>query len=209
MEEKNFEQTQSNADVDMNKVDNEIDINSTKEKELGVEKVDAEHLEKDVDDADKLIKLERDLIQARDALDAMRLDYLRAVANSENIRRRADEDIKKAYKFSIEKFSKDLLPVLDSLEAALMHAENGEIAKEGVECTQAQLLKVLENNNVKVCSPAINDRFDPHTHQAMAAVISDQEPNSIVSVMQKGYLLNERVLRPALVTVAKSSSESV
>lgn len=153
-------------------------------------------------------EMEKELSRIKAELETMKLDYLRSVANLENMRRRSEENVQKAYKFSIEKFSKELLPVIDSLEAALKHAGDGPIANEGVKYTKDQLLKALENNDIHVCCPMVGDRFDPYAHQAMAAIVSKQDVNSIVSVMQKGYLLHDRVLRPALVTVAKAEEDA-
>jgi molecular chaperone GrpE len=129
--------------------------------------------------------------------------YLRAKAEMENIRRRADEDIAKARKFAVEAFAESLLPVKDSLEAAiaLPNATNEQLL-EGVHATLRQLAGALERNRVVQVSPPAGSKFDPHQHQAISMVPADQEPNTVVAVLQKGYLINERVLRPALVTVA-------
>jgi molecular chaperone GrpE len=129
--------------------------------------------------------------------------YLRAKAESENIRRRAEEDMAKARKFAIEAFAESLLPVKDSLEAAiaLPNATNEQLL-EGVHATLRQLASALERNKVMQVSPQAGTKFDPHQHQAISMVPAEQEPNTVVAVLQKGYLINERVLRPALVTVA-------
>jgi molecular chaperone GrpE len=129
--------------------------------------------------------------------------YLRAKAEAENIRRRAEEDIAKARKFAIESFAEGLLPVKDSLEAAiaLPNATNEQLL-EGVHATLRQLASALERNRVLQVAPPAGTKFDPHQHQAISMVPADQEPNTVVAVLQKGYLINERVLRPALVTVA-------
>jgi molecular chaperone GrpE len=128
--------------------------------------------------------------------------YLRAKAEAENIRRRAEEDMAKARKFAIEAFAESLLPVRDSLEAAiaLPNATNEQLL-EGVHATLRQLAAALERNKVIQVSPPAGTRFDPHQHQAISVVPAHQEPNTVVAVLQKGYLINERVLRPALVTV--------
>lgn len=129
--------------------------------------------------------------------------YLRAVAEAENIRRRAEEDMAKARKFAIEAFAESLLPVRDSLEAAIALPNAGsEQLLEGVHVTLRQLAAALERNKVMQIAPPAGTRFDPHQHQAISMVSADQEPNTVVAVLQKGYLINERVLRPALVTVA-------
>ncbi|AKJ70050.1 heat shock protein GrpE [Pandoraea thiooxydans] len=129
---------------------------------------------------------------------------LRTKAESENVRRRAHEDVAKAHKFAVESFAEHLLPVADSLEAAL--ADNSsDVAKvrEGVELTLRQLLAAFEKSRVKVIDP-VGAKFDPHQHQAISMVPADQqEPNTVVAVLQKGYLIADRVLRPALVTVAQ------
>jgi molecular chaperone GrpE len=129
--------------------------------------------------------------------------YLRAKAETENIRRRAEEEIAKARKFSIESFAESMLPVKDSLEAALtVETSTTEQMREGVHATLRQLTQALERNKVVEVNPTAGDRFDPHQHQAISMVPADQEANTIVAVLQKGYLIADRVLRPALVTVA-------
>lgn len=128
--------------------------------------------------------------------------YLRAVAEAENIRRRAQEDVAKAHKFAIESFAEHLLPVMDSLQAALADG-SGDIAKlrEGVELTAKQLASAFEKGRMVELNP-VGEKFDPHRHQAISMVPSEQEPNTVVAVLQRGYLIADRVLRPALVTVA-------
>lgn len=129
--------------------------------------------------------------------------YLRAKAESENTRRRAEEEIAKARKYAVESFAESLLPVKDSLEAALaVQGGTPEQLREGVHATLRQLAQALERNKVLEISPAAGDKFDPHQHQAISVVPAEQEANSVVAVLQKGYLIAERVLRPALVTVA-------
>ena len=129
--------------------------------------------------------------------------WLRAKAEGENIRRRAQEDISKAHKFAVEKFAGELLAVKDSLEAALAVPEQTvDSFKAGVELTLKQLVSAFEKNALTEINPA-GEKFDPHKHQAIGMVDSDQEPNTVVTVLQKGYLIAERTLRPALVMVAK------
>ena len=129
--------------------------------------------------------------------------WLRAKAEGENIRRRAQEDISKAHKFAVEKFAGELLAVKDSLEAALAVPEQTvDSFKAGVELTLKQLISAFEKNALTEINPA-GEKFDPHKHQAIGMVDSDQEPNTVVTVLQKGYLIAERTLRPALVMVAK------
>lgn len=130
--------------------------------------------------------------------------WLRAKAETENIRKRAQNDIANAHKYAIERFSGELLAVKDSLEAALAtDSATVESLRNGVELTLKQLTGLFEKFNIQELNP-IGDKFDPHHHQAMTMVESDATPNTIVQVLQKGYLLQERVLRPALVSVAKS-----
>lgn len=129
--------------------------------------------------------------------------YLRAKADSENARRRADEEIAKSRKFALESFAESLLPVMDSLEAglAIKEATLAQV-REGTDVTLRQLKAALERNKVIQINPAAGEKFDPHQHQAISMVPADQDANTVVSVLQKGYLIAERVLRPALVTVA-------
>ena len=131
-------------------------------------------------------------------------EFLRAKAETENVRRRAAEDVSKARKFAIEGFAEHLLPVLDSLEAALADV-SGDATKlrEGVELTLRQLTSAMEKGRVLAINP-IGQKFDPHQHQAISMVPSEQEPNTVVAVLQKGYVIADRVLRPALVTVAQA-----
>ena len=129
--------------------------------------------------------------------------WLRAKAEGENIRRRAQEDISKAHKFAVERFAGELLAVKDSLEAALAVPEQTvDSFKSGVELTLKQLSAAFEKNALNEVSPA-GEKFDPHKHQAIGMVESEQEANTVVTVLQKGYLIAERTLRPALVMVAK------
>ena len=129
--------------------------------------------------------------------------YLRAKAESENSRRRADEEVSKARKFALESFAESLLPVADSLEAGLnLPSATPEQIKEGALATLKQLKAALERNRVMQIDPAAGTKFDPHHHQAISMVPSDLEANTVVTVLQKGYLIADRVLRPALVTVS-------
>lgn len=132
--------------------------------------------------------------------------WLRARAEADNIRKRSQAEIASAHKFAIEGFASELLAVKDSLEAAL--AAGGTTAdslKSGVELTLKQLKSVFDKFNVTEIDPA-GQKFDPHRHQAISMVDAEAEPNTVVQVLQKGYLLNERVIRPALVTVAKAKT---
>jgi molecular chaperone GrpE len=129
--------------------------------------------------------------------------YLRAKAEAENTRRRAEEEVSKARKFAVESFAESLLPVRDSLEAAIaIPAATPEQLLEGVHATLRQLTSALERNKVVEINPPASTRFDPHQHQAISVVPAEQEANTVVTVLQKGYLIADRVLRPALVTVA-------
>ena len=129
--------------------------------------------------------------------------YLRAQADVQNARRRADDEITKARKFAVEAFAESLLPVTDSLEAGLAIKDaTPEQIREGAEATLRQLQAALERNRVIEVAPPAGTRFDPHQHQAISVVPADQEANTVVAVLQKGYLIADRVLRPALVTVA-------
>ncbi|WP_096696141.1 nucleotide exchange factor GrpE [Polaromonas sp. AER18D-145] len=130
-------------------------------------------------------------------------NFLRAKAEAENARRRADDEIAKARKFAVESFAESLLPVTDSLEAGLLQADaTAAQIREGTEATLKQLKSALERNKVIEINPVAGTRFDPHQHQAISMVPADQEANTVVGVLQKGYLIADRVLRPALVTVA-------
>jgi molecular chaperone GrpE len=137
------------------------------------------------------------------ALEEAKASVLYVKAEGENIRRRAMDDIDKARKFALEKFSNELLAVKDSLDAAL-NVGNADVEsyKNGVELTVKQLSAVFEKFNIAEISP-LGEKFDPNKHQAISMLENSGEPNTVISVLQKGYTLNERVLRPALVTVAK------
>jgi len=129
--------------------------------------------------------------------------WLRAKAETENMRRRAAEDVDKARKFAVENFASELLAVKDSLEAALaVESPSVENLKDGVELTLKQLSAAFGKFNLHDINP-MGEKFDPHQHQAIQMVESDQPANTVVTVLQKGYRLNERTLRPALVMVAK------
>jgi molecular chaperone GrpE len=143
--------------------------------------------------------LEQLLAEAQAKFEQERDTMMRAVADADNARKRAQAEAAAAQKYALERFAEGLLPVLDSLEAAVKSGDTS-----GVELTLKQLRGVLEKSSVREIDPKPGERFDPHRHQAMAAVEADTEPNTVVAVMQKGYHLHDRVLRPALVTVAKA-----
>jgi len=145
------------------------------------------------------------LAEAQVKIAELQESFLRAKAETENVRRRAQEDVTKAHKFAIESFAEHLLPVVDSLEAAVAHSSDDlQKVREGVELTLRQLSGALEKGRVVAINPPAGEKFDPHRHQAISMVPAEQEPNTIVSVLQKGYVIADRVLRPALVTVAQS-----
>jgi molecular chaperone GrpE len=129
--------------------------------------------------------------------------FLRAKAETDNVRRRATEDVQKAHKFGVERMAEALVAVKDSLDAALA-VENASVDayRTGVELTGKQLTSVFEKFSIVEVNP-LGEKFDPNKHQAIASVESDKEPNTVVTVMQKGFILHDRVLRPALVTVSK------
>jgi molecular chaperone GrpE len=151
--------------------------------------------------------LEELLAEAQAKIEQQRDTMLRAVADAENARKRAQTEAASAQKYALERFAERLLPVMDSLEAALKSGDTS-----GVQLTLKQLTEALEKSSIRAIEPKAGERFDPHRHQAMAAVEAPpgemREPNTVVSVMQKGYSLHDRVLRPALVTVAKAPVEN-
>jgi molecular chaperone GrpE len=137
----------------------------------------------------------------------MQDQFLRAKAEVENFRRRAQDDISKAHKFAIETFAESLVPVKDSLEMALkIETPSIESLKEGVDMTLKQLSSAFEKNRLLEINPKQGDKLDPMRHQAISMVPAEQTANTIVSVLQKGYMLADRLLRPALVTVAQEKS---
>lgn len=158
-------------------------------------------------EADLLDQLQADLVAMQAKNGELAEQFLRAQADMQNTRRRAEEEISKARKFAVENFAESLLPVIDSLEASFAHKDATlEQVREGTEATLRQLKSALERNKVVEINPAVGTKFDPHQQQAISVVPlppdSTQEANTVVSVLQKGYLIAERVLRPALVTVA-------
>ena len=151
----------------------------------------------------RLAELEAQLAAARAEADKVREDWLRAKAETDNVRRRSQEDVAKAHRYGQEGFAAALLAVKDSLDAALA-VENASVEsfKEGVELTSKQLDAAFQKFSIAPIAPQ-GEKFDPHRHQAISQVESDQEPGTVVTVLQKGYLLHDRVLRPALVIVSK------
>jgi molecular chaperone GrpE len=161
---------------------------------------DSEPADPAPDVAELLKKAETEVADLRDA-------WLRARADADNPRKQAQVDIAKTYKYAVEKFAEDLLPVKDALEQTLA-AENvtPETLKSGAELTLKSLQAAFGRAQISEINP-VGEKFDPHRHQAMMTVESREPPNTVVTVYQKGYLINDRVLRPALVAVAKSSSK--
>ncbi len=147
--------------------------------------------------------VEAALMETQAKMEELQENFLRAKAETENMRRRSQDDVAKAHKFAIEGFAESLLPVLDSLEAALEDTSNDPAKmREGVDLTLRQLLSALEKGRVTVINPD-GAKFDPNMHHAVSMVPAEQEANTVVTVLQKGYTIAERVLRPALVTVAQ------
>jgi molecular chaperone GrpE len=153
--------------------------------------------------ADPAVDLTSLLKKAEDEAVELKDAWLRARADIENVRKQAANDLARAHKYAIEKFAEGLLPVKDSLESTLAATNaSPEALRAGVELTLKQLASAFEKAKIVEVAPA-GARFDPHQHQAMAMVDSDQPANTVVTVFQKGYLINDRVMRPALVAVAK------
>lgn len=160
---------------------------------------------------EELDALQRDLDQALAKADEHWKLYLGAHAEMENLRKRTERDVQNAHKFALERFFNELLPVRDSLELGLT-AANGTVdvaqLREGVDLTLKQLAAAMEKFGVREVNP-LNAKFDPHLHEAMAMAPTDQaEPNTVIQVVQKGYLLNERLIRPAKVIVAQAAPKA-
>lgn len=155
---------------------------------------------------DTMPSLEETLRQAEQKAEEHHDAWLRAKAETENVRRRAQDDIAKASRYAVERFAGELLAVKDSLEAALAaDSLSVESLRLGSELTLKQLNTAFDKSNLSEINP-VGEKFDPHRHQAISMIESDQEANTVVSVLQKGYLLADRVLRPALVMVAKAKA---
>jgi len=147
--------------------------------------------------------LEEQLSATEAKLAEMHDAFVRAKAETENLRRRAQEDVSKAHKFAIESFAEAMVPVRDSLEMALkVDSPTVESIKEGVEMTLKQLTAAFEKNRLIEVLPQPGDKLDPNKHQAVAVVPAEQEANTVVAVLQKGYMIADRLLRPAIVTAA-------
>ncbi|WP_407636389.1 nucleotide exchange factor GrpE [Candidatus Kinetoplastidibacterium galati] len=134
---------------------------------------------------------------------------LRSYAEIENIKRRSNDDISKVRKFGIESFAEGLVPVKDSLEAALLQSNQTiDSLIEGVEITLKQLEAVFERNFLKEINPLVGDKFDPKIHQAISSIKSDKQANTVLELLQKGYTLSDRILRPALVVVSAGNTDT-
>jgi molecular chaperone GrpE len=152
--------------------------------------------------SDEMARLQSELSELKAKSADLADQFLRAKAEAENARRRAEEDIAKARKFGIEGFAESLLPVCDSLDAALaLPNATAQQLREGSDATLRQLTAALERNKVVAINPPAGEKFNPNFHQAISVVPAEQEPNTVVTVLQKGYVIAERILRPALVTV--------
>ena len=153
--------------------------------------------------ADELTALQAELAELKAKSADLADQYLRAKAEAENARRRAEDEVSKARKFGIESFAESMLPVADSLDAALaIENATADQLREGSDATLRQLTSALERNKVVAINPAAGAKFDPHHHQAISVVPSELEANSVVNVLQKGYSIADRIMRPALVTVS-------
>lgn len=151
----------------------------------------------------EIVALRAELEAAQATVAAQQDQVLRTHAEAENVRRRSQDDVAKARKFGIESFAESLVPVKDSLEAALAQTDQTlDDMRAGIEATLKQISGAFERNMLKEVAPVQGDKFDPHLHQAIASVPSDQPANTVVQLLQKGYVISDRTLRPALVMVA-------
>lgn len=154
-------------------------------------------------ESDALTRVQAELAELQAKSADLADQYLRAKAEADNARRRAEEEISKARKFAVESFAESMLPVADSLEAGLIIKDaTAEQIREGAQATLRQLLAALERNKVIAINPTAGTKFDPHLHQAISVVPSEHEANTVVTLLQKGYSIADRTLRPALVTVS-------
>ncbi|KZX55004.1 nucleotide exchange factor GrpE [Halioglobus sp. HI00S01] len=192
------------AEQDSKQPENEIQEEQSTGVEVELETAEevaaAEAAEAEASPDDEVAQLQEELVAAKDAA-------LRAQAEAQNAKRRADQDVEKARKFALERFAGELLPVADNLERALEAASGDDEAikpiAEGVELTLKSLLDVLGKQNIEVVEPN-GEPFDPNLHQAMSMIENPEvEPNTVIAVMQKGYTLNGRLIRPAMVMVSK------
>ena len=152
--------------------------------------------------SDEMERLQKELTELKAKSADLADQFLRAKAEAENARRRAEDEVAKARKFGIESFAESMLPVADSLDAALaIQNATAQQLREGSDATLRQLQAALERNKVLAINPTAGEKFDPHQHQAISVVPAAQEANTVVTVLQKGYVIADRILRPALVTV--------
>ena len=180
-------QDQENKDVSSTPNDETVQVSAATAADEGVSSLE-----------EQLSATEAKLAETHDA-------FMRAKAEAENIRRRAQEDVSKAHKFAIESFAEAMVPVRDSLEMALkVESPTVESLKEGVEMTLKQLSSAFERNRLVEIMPAVGEKLDPMKHQAVAVVPAEQEANTVVNVLQKGYMIADRLLRPAIVTAAQA-----
>ena len=182
----------------------------SQEQEPQINETQKETAEETQAEVNALPSLEEQLKAAEQKAAESQDAWLRAKAEGENIRRRAQEDISKASKFAVEKFANELVAVKDSLEAALSSdKQTAEDLKAGVELTLKQLSSAFEKSALLDINP-VGEKFDPHKHQAISQIEAPAdnpiEPNHVISVLQKGYALHDRVIRPALVVVSKAKS---
>jgi len=197
----------SEQDLNEQNIENEVIV------EDAVEGVVEDAIEGEVelsDDAARILELEKELQTTKDLIAAQKDGVLRGKAEVENMRRRVSQDVEKAHKFALNKFANELLPVVDNLERALASAdkenEHTKAMVEGVEMTLTSMLSALEKSGVTTIDPK-GETFNPELHQAMTMVeVPGAEPNSVLDVMQKGFELNGRLLRPAMVVVAKAGA---
>ena len=189
------------------------DQNKPEVEEIEPEQAAEEGVEAPEQELSEVESLKAQLEAAQQELAETKDQALRTVADAQNIKRRAEADVEKARKFALEKFASELLVVADNMERALEAADKeNEVVKpliEGVELTQKSLVATLEKFNVEQVDPA-GEPFDPQLHQAMSMVENpDVEPNTVIHVMQKGYTLSGRLLRPAMVMVSKAAEASI
>lgn len=188
----------------------EQDLNAQNvENEENVEQVEGEVETNVSDDAARIAELEKELQTTKELVASQQDGVLRGKAEVENMRRRVSQDVEKAHKFALNKFANELLPVVDNLERALSAAdkesEHTKAMVEGVEMTLSSMMSALDKSGVKAIDPK-GETFNPELHQAMTMIeVPGAEPNSIIDVMQKGFELNGRLLRPAMVVVAKGN----
>jgi molecular chaperone GrpE len=180
-------------------------VNAAQETQETVESVEAELVTEEQDPLAGLDMIKQ-LAEAQAEIANLKDQMLRTVADAQNTKRRAEQDVAKAHKFGVEKFASEMLPVVDSLTMALLAKSDDEASKsvhEGVEMTLNMMLSALEKFNIVQVDPQ-GETFDPALHQAMSMVDGGEAAaNTVVAVMQKGFTINERLLRPAMVMVAK------